>query len=121
MTAKPKAPVINSSRVISNSAILIRWKAVKLVSKPVLHYTIHFTADGEKTSSMENISTTNDEIIEYIIENLIQLTTYSISITATNEFGEGETSERLIEKTNPLGEKASTIRYHNSMLLLVNV
>ncbi|XP_046853390.1 uncharacterized protein LOC124446594 isoform X2 [Xenia sp. Carnegie-2017] len=99
---KPKAPVINSSRVISSSAILIRWKAVKLVSKPVLHYTIHFNADGEKTSSMENISTTNDEIIEYIIENLTQLTTYSIFITATNEFGEGEASELLIEKTNPL-------------------
>jgi hypothetical protein len=105
LTGMPKAPVIHSSEVISSSSILVKWKAVTMVAKPVILYTLYYNADHEKSPRAVNITVKNSTgNYEYRLLKLNQLTAYSISLSATNIFGEGTVSEPVVEKTSPIGK-----------------
>ncbi|CAB4033483.1 immunoglobulin superfamily DCC subclass member 3, partial [Paramuricea clavata] len=103
ISGMPKAPVIHSSEVISSSSILVKWKAVTMVAKPVILYTLYYNADQEKSPRAVNITVKNSTgNYEHRLLKLNQLTAYSISLSATNIFGEGTVSEPVVEKTSPI-------------------
>ena len=85
--------------------MLVKWKAVKKVAKPVIQYALYYSVDDEKTTDRINITTNNDhEKYEYTLTKLNQLTTYYIYLSATNSYGEGQRSKIAIEKTLPVGK-----------------
>ena len=103
------APVL-ASEVINSSSILLKWKAIKIFYKPIVRYNLYYNENKEKKRNSVSIkpkNTTDD--YEYHLTNLSQLTTYSISVSATNIFGEGAVSTSAIEQTSAIGREKTII------------
>lgn len=101
--------MIQSSTVLSSSSILVKWNAVTTVAKPVTAYTLYYNANNEKIQHSVNVSIRDTNNYEYRLTKLHQMTAYSISVSATNIYGEGTISEPIIEITQSLGRYSPVI------------
>lgn len=109
--AVPNAPKIESHKVTSTN-ITVFWKEPENNGAPITHYCIEY---GDRLVETEN------EELEYTIENLSPETAYKIKIKAVNEIGCGAFSHALRATTNPLPPMPPALECvsigHNSLKL----
>lgn len=93
--AAPAAPIFDTYEVTSNDVILF-WKEPENNGSNIIYYNIEY---------LDNVISTNENILEYTIDNLMPESIYKFKIQAVNEIGPGSFSPIIRVTTKPLPPK----------------
>lgn len=107
----PNAPTIDTHETSSN-AVYLSWTEPQCNGSPILYYKIEYA---------DHVLSTEQNVLEWSVENLMPETTYRFKIQAVNEHGAGPFSSVLRATTKPLPPKAPKLECitvgHNSFKL----
>lgn len=99
----PNAPTIESHETSSN-AVYLSWTEPLCNGSPILYYKIEYA---------DRVLSTETNVLEWSVEDLMPETTYRFKIQAVNDHGAGPFSSVLRATTKPLPPKAPKLECIN--------